>query len=307
MKVLACTSQYLALVDLGTGKVDRLHEGAGIYRGLTWDAKRIYVAAEPGVDYGQPDERNESLIVLGQKRRWKLGTLDVHGIFYAGGYVWAADTCHDSIRALEVPGKRGRRSAKSWRFPDDIEEPTRTGDAHHVSFLMVSQDPGAASFSAIAACHMLGQVGRVYFLRGKPGAFVVNKQIEVGRELHGLAVDPDDGTVYVASSGTGDVFALRPDAPPEVYIALGRGNYVRGLALTARGAMIMGVGSRGPRDKRHRGDATIVIGGRKPNGRKRTPRAVILPGAGQVYTIRLVDAADHGHHGDGIPCPLAAL
>lgn len=304
MRLLVSTSQWLGIVSLPSQKVEILHEGSGVYTGVTWDKDRVYAVAtdnkgdwDPAILKRDPDPRllkRETILVIEKSKvvgRLIPETLDTHEILYWNSLLYVTNTSYDQVVAFD-PETNERLGA--WQAPPD-GIPIRRGvaDRHHLNSFWADDDE---------YLWVLANNGdwssAVYKLRKNKGPADFSMEgihRDIGEQCHGLCVKK--GVIITLSSrdSTLRVVGSNPSAT-KLHAGFPRGMTVNGRSI------IIGGSARGSRDRRHFGDAEIIV-----LRRGTIQNRFWLKGAGQIYQVRAIDAVDTAHHGSrGPACPLAS-
>jgi hypothetical protein len=293
MKLLAATSQCFGIID--DHGVRPIHQGAGVYAGITWNEENIFVAAlrNEGLWNAQTkafDETKESVLVFDRHLRLiedlRVGTIDTHMIHWCSkrGALLVCDAGNDRIVEIERPQGGARMF---WR-PAVVAPEPEPGMAgrHHLNSVWTDAD------------------GRAWIIlrygHPRPGLLVrldlggrVSRTVEIPREAHSayhhhalsLCASYDEALwFHNTRGGTSTQVALRA-------------GYPRGIA-EVDGVHYVGGSARGPRHVRHKGGAQLLT---VEDGR--VGRRGIGP-VGQIYCVRAAGAIDMAHHGTwGPPCP----
>lgn len=123
-KILVTTSQSILLIDLNTKEIKSLHQGFGLYYGVTTDGSNIYIAARNrGVSSNIPQEEESGTILVFDKYFKHINSLhpddfelkDLHQIKYHDGKLYATCT-HDNMIAIY--------ENKKWRkwYPNEHKD-----------------------------------------------------------------------------------------------------------------------------------------------------------------------------------------
>lgn len=298
-RLLVATSQYFGICrTIGNiSHVAKIHEGAGVYTGITWNNEYFYVLATRNAGtwklHGSRGSDNETVLVFDSRLRYQgeasVGTRDGHWLHYDSqrDVVLVADTAHDRISAFHPA-----TAEPAWEWPAPqgprASLPHQSG-SRHVNCVWTDRR-GRGFVLARGAAPRQALLWEVDF----------NNQAILGARLlrpEAHAAFVHNGVHYLASFD--GMLCCQQAYGYEDAIELYRG-YARGLAYDHRAALrIAGISARGPREIRHFGDATIeTYVGSLLAGRAH------LRGAGQIYCLRSIDN-DVGHQGEwGARCPI---
>lgn len=137
-EVLITTSQSILLVNVSTKDIKVLHQGAGLYYGVTTDGNNIYIAARNrGVSSLSPKDKEIGSILVFNKYFEHIDTLkpdsfelkDLHQIKYYDGKLYATCT-HDNLIAIYE-----NNSWSKW-YPNE----NRDIDVNHFNSIYINND-----------------------------------------------------------------------------------------------------------------------------------------------------------------------
>jgi hypothetical protein len=268
-KLLISTKNYLAYYD--GRSLNRVFEGAFFFYGISQyePTGEVLVAqtAGEGMDRRSRILRfNKSLKHIGVFAEYTKLT-DVHQILCWQSEVFVCASWLDSVDAYNGAGKRLRR----WR-------PYPTTNKLHINSVNV-----LGGYLYVCAHNLTTRPGEVHVLTPD---FHPKGVFEAGSDIHNLARAGD--VAYILSSLESKILVVGIGYKEIAPVATD--GYLRGLAVSDK-LTYVGVSKFADRKARRFGDAEIAVFDRKWNQVGR----VALPGAGQVYEVRLVGKHDGGH------------
>ncbi len=290
MRLLIAASQFFGVVTLDPHRahVRRIHQGRGVYTGISWSDEHVYVASLNNRGLWDDDRTGPDCLLmydryLRPRARIDLGARDIHQIHWHRDRLLVCDLGND--RLLSYP--RG----EAWTLPDEGLSVTRSNsDRHHLNTVWSDGEHVWVVVWYTRPDH--AQAWRVDLEKQQ-----IIERRTVGSEAHNLSVR--GGVLTTCSSADEAVHILDERG---LRASIGVNAYPRGLCHLGR-TLVVGTGARGPREARHAGHAEILLLRRGVVWRRYT-----IPNAGQIYTLRALDAIDWAHQGDwGPPCPVSVL
>ena len=291
MRLLIACSQFFGLVTLDRHHADirRIHQGRGVYTGISWSDEHVYVASLNNQGCWDDDNAGPDWLLRYDRQlqlcdHIEIGARDIHQIHWHRDRLLICDTGHD--RLLSFP--RG----ESWTLPDEGLPITRpVANRHHLNSVWCNAHD--TWLLARYGSPVLSEAWRVDLRQQR-----ILERVPIGCEAHNLCVRDD--TILTCSSGD-EAFHLVGKTGIKASVDLQEG-YPRGLTHLGR-MIVIGTGARGPREIRHRADAKILL---VRHGA--VYRRYRLADVGQIYTLRAVDGIDWAHQGDWGPrCPISVL
>lgn len=262
------TMDRLLLWDGQTFRI--VHEGHGLYYGITWDEKQVYVASRGW-------EGGESILIfdkgLNFVGRVPTGRLaDIHQIAWFDGRLYITNTGANSLEVWD--GK----ISETWNYSGERR------DVDHINSVWADR-----AFIYVGE-HRWGKPSRVrVFDRDRN---LVNTIENMGRGLHNVYREGSD--LYVCSSGEGDLLIRNVVTGRRKLVDLRlyhRRGYPRGLARVD-GEWYIGMSLEARREERHLpGHSAVLV---LDDGGNLIDKIEI--DIGQIYEIRALEG-DKAHNG----------
>lgn len=260
-----------------------LHEGKGIYYGITWDKNSLYLGNRKGIDRGDP----EISIFSSDLRR--VGSIprnfnDHHQILYTGGKLYVTDTGSNSVIVCE--GGVGKGVAKNWT--------SYTYDKNHINSIHFdrSRKKFWVSYHNYLKRTNEYNSSRVVMLDDQLSS--VEWFIDIGFNIHNCFAWENE--LYVCNSEFGTLLKVDLDTggEEEFYV----GHWSRGLAVSDDLVLVGSSVKSDNRISRLEGDCEIRLLDRNTFS---TLDTTILPDQGAIFEIRMIDIPDYAHNDISFP------
>lgn len=263
MKLLVTTSRSLLLLDTASGELRRLHQGGGLYYGITATRRHYLVAARGrGVSSTVPaaEERGEILVFdrrFGHVDTWRapFALRDMHEIAWHRKHLWV--TCSfDDMVAVRTPDG-------AWQQWYPLGEPaTEPRDVHHFNSLYLH------GRHLWLLAHNRGPSEILQF--DIPSRRLLGRRA-LGCQAHNLR--PMAGQWHTCSSGEGAIVGLAGTR-------METGGFPRGMVRLS-GGWAVGISELAERDRRDFTSGEVVVFDRS----WREQRRFVLHGEGLVLDM----------------------
>jgi len=259
--------------------VQTIHSGAGLYYGLTWDDKQIFMGCRNNVNR----VGGEQVVVLGSDYR-VLTTIpgefrQLHQILFANDNLYVTSP---EDNAIDVIGDGGARRRMNW-----TGEQT---DVNHINSVWFDGHSFWVCYHNLCAAES-DKSSRVVRLDAE--LHVVEEEFTIGKSIHNVFVTSE--FVYTCNSGEGLFSRLHRYTGQKLEVNLGP--WVRGLAVTDE-FFLVGTSRKGDRKTREEGDTVVHLLDRKTLQEVDSRR---FKDFGAVYSMRVVGQPDYAHN--NIPFP----
>lgn len=268
--LIACSQEVILLEG---ESVQRVHEGYGIYYGITWDQEWVYIASR-----GWPD--GQSILVF-DKELVSVGTLpvgkllDIHQIGWFNGRLYITNTKANCLRVWD--------GEQPWIW----DYSGAGGDVDHINSVWAD-----GAFVYIGE-HRWNKPSRVQIFDKDFNLVCIVEGM--GRKLHNVY---REGTkLYTCSSGEDALLALDLTTGERQAVDLRSHHegYARGLART-EGRWYIGMSAWAKRGERHMpGPSAVLV---LDNNFALAERVDLA--TGQIYELRALEG-DRAHN--GLPFP----
>lgn len=193
MKLLVTTSKSLLLVTYSDKtNIKVLHEGYGLYYGITYSEDYIYVAARKRMLTSSENSENENGVLLVFNKELILKEeicchdfplRDMHQIQYYSGKIYITCSFDNMIAIYDL-------KTKNWSqwFPN---ESVKFKDVNHFNSIFVKDD------SLYLLAHNFGD--SMIYKFDTCNLQLVKQQIIIGKQAHNIWMN--DGDLYTCSSG----------------------------------------------------------------------------------------------------------
>lgn len=291
--LIIATSQGVFAFQRGT--LNCIHHGFGIYFGISWDEKWVYLAAQRS--YRWPRFRGmDNILVLDPDFNW-VGSIQglnfhaLHQIFFFDDRLFICNTGRNRIDILTMLMEEDipRYSMTEWKYKQ----------GNHVNSIWI--DGGARDGDVIYVVeHRHGPSKVKYF--DKKFEFL-GEETGLGDKMHNVYVE--DGKLFVCSSEA-ECIIIRDLSTGEDRV-INTSQYAkglpRGLARTP-GRWYIGISERAIRNERHIAhDGVVLVLDDDFKLIKRIP----LKNVGQVLEIRAMTGSDRAHNGIPFPRSIRTL
>jgi hypothetical protein len=281
MKIIATTFKSVLVIDLNDEKIHRIHEGAGVYYGITWDKERLFVASR----FGYKDELGqvERVAIFNKKLRFSgylSGANDKNAGYHAIQYdpkfgnLWITAPHQNKIIILGLKsGKRHEiypneeKIGKNWNHFNSV--------TLHKRYMMINAHNGIG----------VSRTGQVYFCNRKDFSLSHIVDMKTSSHTHNCFIFKKE--LYTCSSDTGLI--VNRDGKP---LRPGRlKGYNRGIAISDK-VLLVGESARAAREDRVNADGFIHI---YDIWKLNLIKTISLPKCGQILSIRILDRRDRHH------------
>jgi hypothetical protein len=269
---------------VGPTKHRKIHEGFGLYYGLTWDSSNIYVGYR-GTQATAPTDRVQRIAVLdkeyNQKKLVPGVFLAIHQILYTRGKLYVTATSIDAVYSVDL--LNGHRETHDW-----VGHGT---DIHHINSLFDDGNHFWVCYHNLDGRSTMEKKSQMVKLI--PSLSVVEELHNLGKSSHNIYVDSK--YVYTCNSNAGSL--MRKNRRTGELESAAVGGWARGLAVTDD-FILVGSSTRGAPGLRDLGSLTVHMLDRE------TLQLIderLFPGFGGVYDLRIVSQPDHAHN--ALPFP----
>jgi hypothetical protein len=301
MRLLIGASQFFGLVTLSRHRahVQRIHKDRGVYTGISWNSEHIYVASLNNRGIWNDEKSSGPEVLLKYDHNLQLlesiemvDARDIHQIYWYKDRLLICDTGHN--RMLSYP------HGAAWTLPDEgLKVQRAVCDRHHLNTIW--SDGGPDIWVIVwypDGRHRRSKKDRKQYSEAWRVDFESKKILSrhaVGKEAHNICVR--DGTLITCSSADERLNIFKGQTlVSSTPLSAG---YPRGLCHLGK-MTVIGTAARGTRRVRHFGNAEILL-----LKQSRVWRRYPIRGAGQIYTLRVLDGVDWAHQGDWGPrCPV---
>lgn len=275
---------------------DCIHHGWGVYYGISWDEKWVYLAAHCSHRIPKLEGR-ENIFVLDSDLNWigefqiHQNLVDLHQIHFSGGKLHVCNTGKNRIETIERnDGKKTNHLGLDESKIFKIEIHNYTGieeNIHHINSIWSDDN------LIYAVEHRKGPSRVKVFDRD----FSLLREEKIGVKAHNVYVENNE---MVVCSSEGEQVLIRNLSTGEDR-AIDTNQYAQGITrglARIQGRWYVGVSQREIRERRHEAlDGTILVFDDGFNLR----RKITLPKVGQVLEIRATAEIDFAHN--RIPFP----
>ena len=281
MQGIVTTFKSVLLINFNNDKITTLHEGSGVYYGVTWNKETLFVAAR----YGYKDElgQTERVMMFGRGLRFKgflkcadSANAGFHAMQYdpKTNYLWITAPNQNKVIVINLATRERHdvypnkaRVGTNWNHFNSV---TIDGDK-----MMVNAHNG---ISAIPH-------GQIYFCDREK--LTTSYVIDMRRSVQSHNCFMFNGELHTCSSNTGQITNYAG-----VSLRQGRiRGYVRGISITEK-FLLVGESARAAREDRVNADGFIHVYDRWNLKHLRT---ISFPNCGQILAIRILNQKDHHH------------
>lgn len=281
MQILVTTFKNVLLIDPQSGKVRTIHSGAGVYYGITWTERHLYIASR----FGYKDElgQTEKVAIFNHKLQHK-GFLELanekgagfHSIQLDPKYnnLWISAPHQNKLIVVNLPSGSRRdvhpnphKTKHNWNHFNSI--------TIHGDHMMVNAHNG------------IGDVGhgQVYFCKRTDAT--TSYVVDMRKATHSHNCFMYNGRLHTCASSTGQILDYEGKPLREGRLK----GYTRGIAISDD-LLFVGESARAERENRVKADGFVHVYDRWKLNHIKT---INLPKCGQVLAIRILDQPDLHH------------
>lgn len=267
-KILVTTSQSVLLIDLYTKDITTLHQGSGLYYGVTTDGINTYVAARNrGVSSSLPQAKEIGTILVFDKYFKHINTLspddfelkDLHQIKYYDGKLYATCTFENMVAIYQ------NGNWTKW-YPNEYKDK----DINHFNSIYIQDN------SIYLLAHNLGDSEIMEF---DIKTLQLKKIIPLGVQAHNIHIQDN-------------IFMTLSSKESKVRYSNGKiissQGFVRGLAIDVQDFHFIGASELVERSKRDFTDGSVFI---YKDDMKLDE--IILENEGLVLDVKLINEYDY--------------
>lgn len=269
--IAVTNTKSLNLIDEDSGILWNIHQGSGVYYGITFDENHLFVAARCA-GYGSDREIQKNTILCFNTQLKIEETLipdiplrDVHQITMHEGILYVCSTFDDQIGCYDT-------RTKTWEFWQPFDNEHISGqDKHHINSITVTEDQ-------ILLSGTLPQ-GWIARFDKKTRKSTAGKE-PLGDKTHNVWLD--NGVLHICSSYEG---GIRDEA--NNFYSLGQMSWTRGYCRTETHRYV-GLSENRLRADRENSDSCLVQCDLNFN----ILRSLLIEGAGMIHDMRILDKKD---------------
>lgn len=277
MNLLVSTTKAVLAVDIERDKVCVLHEGAGLYYGLSWDERCIYLASRPGRD----EVEGASIHVY--NHQWEhLGdhflpeVRDLHQVYAVDGELWVASSGQDLFWVYSLETFK-----PLFQFCPIASKTLGVSDSHHFNSIFVTPD------KIYSLAHNRNE-GSFVLVHDRQTRSLIERIDGMGFQSHNIYVNPEGAVISLNSGGATITSNQHPDFVRDLPLEHA---FPRGLAVTDD-SIVVGVSPyESDAEKRLSGLSKVIIYDNSYNHIKNFS----LGPYGSVYEVRALNAVDYCH------------
>jgi hypothetical protein len=272
LKFLVTTSRSFLLLEYPQMNQKVLHQGYGLYYGITYNQDFIYVAARKRMLTSSVDRSDEDGVILVFNKELCLHDeitstafplRDIHQIEYDNGKLYVTCSFDNMIAIYDF-------KTTTWRQWFPIQE-ARGSDIHHFNSFLIEEE------SIFILAHNFGN-SQIYQF-SKDSLDYVGQKIELGRYAHNIW--KSQGALFICSSGEASIksdkgFVKKLDG------------FLRGVSISKE-YLLVGSSEKVERKDRDMTDGSIFV----LTHDYEIKEILSLKGEGMVLDIRVVDTFDY--------------
>lgn len=282
--LIVTTTLAAWILDAGTGLAYRIHEGSGVYYGITFSEDTLFIACRQAI-VGAEQASQDNVILCFDQHLVQRETLtapwpirDVHQIFYHDGMLYICSTYADAVLEYDV-------AVRSWQRWHPFGDPG-VPDQHHINSILVDKDGVLLAGNAPAGW-------TAWF--GPDRHYCSENRRAIGSGTHN--VWREGGKTVVCSSNEGGI-RLEDNG----FRAVCENGWVRGVASAGHDTYV-GVSQNLVRDAREQPDCAIV----RIDHNCGASRCYTFLNYGMLHDLRVIGTADATHNGLAFQLADAAL
>lgn len=260
-KFLVATTNRLLCIDLKERELQTVHEGSGLYYGISFYNDCYYVAARCNRNSYSNKNDEAGVILVFNNRLQCINTLhspfplrDIHGIAHCGGKLWITCTFDNFVAIYD-------HTEDNWSKWYPLPE-NRENDINHFNTLHFDE------YRGYLIAHNLGVSELITF---DPASLSVLESQVIGHHCHSIF---DNDEVLYCDSARGLVRSLNNS------FLLRLGGFTRGLAAY-KNNLLVGISEFTSRDERHDCESYIAI----VNFLAKSKEYIPIPNSGMVTEI----------------------
>ena len=277
---IVTTSNDVRLVAEGSEKI--IHEGHGIYYGLTWDQAFVYVMSRDS-----PTNRGFCQIIAIDPDTFTEACVlspyvpDGHQMVYQDGFIYATETATNSVIKIQPV----------TRNFEHINWSGHTHDVNHLNSVFKGLDGFWVGYHNLGK--RTGKGSSINLVDFDSKQLLYSK--EVGQGIHNIVEAA--GKIYVCSSETGTLITL-DSSTREVVRTDYVGSWVRGIGITKEYIVLGSTQFAEDREKRLTGNSEVYLLSRDSH---EVLDRLVLKDTGSIYDLRVVGEHDAAHNGIDFP------
>ena len=227
---------------VGPNSYKKIHEGFGLYYGLTWDKDKIYVSYR-GTSANSPAERFERIAILDGNYN-QIGHVPgvfpaIHQILYTRDKLYVTATHIDAVCSVDAAGQR---TVHDWVG--------HGMDVHHINSMFDSGSHFWVCYHNLDGRSTVEKKSQMVKL--VPSLSAVEEVHSMGKSSHNVFVDAK--YIYTCNSTAGSL--MRKDRQSGQLESMAIGGWARGLAVTDD-YILVGSSNRGAPELRDLGSLTV--------------------------------------------------
>lgn len=274
-QLLVTTTTAAWVLDTGTGQAFRIHQGCGVYYGITFSEDTLFIACRNAAVGAERATQNNVILCFDRDlvqrevltAPWPIR--DVHQIFYHDGTLYICATYDDVVLEYDVV-------LRSWRRWHPFGDPDGAPDQHHINSILVDRD----------GILLAGNAPEGWAARfGRDRVYLEENRCPIGLGTHN--VWRERGKMMVCSSTEGGIRS----EDHQLRIVQEHG-WVRGVASVGRETYV-GVSQNLVRDAREQSDCSVL----RIEAAGAVSRCHTFQTYGMLHDLRVLGRADSTHNG----------